>query len=115
MDPALCIIIFAEFTQFSEFAFTGYYGRSHLLTRGQLTGPSLNSLFTHLLLLYMINNNKILSIHRNHNNVSDNGGHSLMITRQMSKKASNVTVPVKAGKLDWVVVLVSSLTHHTRH
>ena len=25
---------------------TGYYGRLRLLTRGQLTGPSLNSLFT---------------------------------------------------------------------
>ena len=46
------------------------FSRLRLLTWCQLTGLSLNS-------------------HQNHNNLRDNGGHSLMITRQVCTKASN--------------------------
>ena len=48
---------------------TGYCGRLRLLTRGQLTDPSVT-----------------LQIH---NNLWGYGGHSLMITRQMPTKATN--------------------------
>ena len=47
-------------------------GRFCLLTQGQLNDPSLNS------------------IDQNHNNLGDNGGHSLMMTRQIPTKAGNV-------------------------
>ena len=50
---------------------TRYYGKLRLLTRGQLADPSFNS------------------IHQNHNDLSDNGVHSLMIMRQMPTKSGN--------------------------
>ena len=46
-----------------------YCSMLRLTTRGQLTVP----------------------IYQNHNNLWDNGGHGLMITRQMTTKASNET------------------------
>ena len=52
-------------------SFTGFYGWLRLPTRGRLTYPS-----------------------KNHQNLWNNGGHLLMITRQTTTKASNDQIPI---------------------
>ena len=66
---------FGKRSRVSEPKIQGHYWlfwRLRLLIQGQLTDPSLNSLF-----------------YPNHKNLWDNGGHLLMITRQMPTKISN--------------------------